>query len=129
MFKNTNIGVAFKTATRQHQFTKPVIPNQTPEHEKSESYKLTCNTCQRSYIGQTNRNLKLRFQDHILYIKNNEPHSAYELHILNCRHEYNKINDTMTLLKHINKPSLILPYEQCTYSYSTTTINSFLNNT
>ena len=38
--------------------------------------------------------------------------SSYALHILNCRHEYGNINDTMTLLKQVNKQSLLLPYEQ-----------------
>jgi len=46
------------------------------------------------------------------YIKNNNPRSAYALHIINCRHEYGNINYTMTLLKQINKLTLLLPYEQ-----------------
>ena len=80
--------------------------------QKSGVYKLTCNKCHRSYIGQTNQNLKLRFQEHTHYIKHNEPQSVYALHILNCRHEYSNISNTMTLLKHINKLSILLPYEQ-----------------
>ena len=44
-------------------------------------------------------NLKSRFREHIRYIKNNDPHSAYALHILNCRHEYGNIDDNLTLLK------------------------------
>jgi len=48
---------------------------------------------------------------HTLY-KNNEPHSAYALHILNSRHKYSNINDTMTPIKQVNNPSLLLPYEQ-----------------
>jgi hypothetical protein len=64
-----------------------------------------------SYIGQTSRRLKQRYQEHIRYIRRNEPQSAYVLHILNNKHEYGPINNTMTLLKHINKTSL-LPYEQ-----------------
>ena len=63
-------------------------------------------------VGQTSRNLKSRFRDHIRYIKNNDPRSAYALHILNCRHEYCDIDDTMTLLKQINIPTLLLPHEQ-----------------
>ena len=66
----------------------------------------------KSYIGQTSRNLKSRFQEHTRYIKNNDPRSAYPLHILKCRHEYGNINDTMTLLKSIDRPSLLLPHEQ-----------------
>ena len=46
------------------------------------------------------------------YIKNDDPCSAYALHILNNRHEYGNINDTMTLLKPINKPHLLLLFEQ-----------------
>jgi len=63
-------------------------------------------------VEQTSRNLKMKFQEHARYIKNNDPRSSYALHILNCRHEYVNINETMTLLKHDNKPSLLLPYEQ-----------------
>ena len=63
-------------------------------------------------MGQTSCNLKSKYQEHIQYIKNNDPRSSYALHILNCRHEYGNINDSMTLLKRINKPVLLLPYEQ-----------------
>ena len=65
-----------------------------------------------SYVGQTNQNLNLRYREHIRYIKNNDPRSAYALYILNRRHEYGNINETMTLLRQVNKPSLLLPYEQ-----------------
>jgi len=37
---------------------------------------------------------------------------AYALHILNCRHEYGNIDDTMTHLKQINTPTILLPHEQ-----------------
>jgi hypothetical protein len=47
-----------------------------------------------------------------IYITHNEPQSAYAQHILNNKHEYGPIDNTMTLLKHINKTSLLLPYEQ-----------------
>jgi hypothetical protein len=56
------------------------------------------------------RNLKSRYQAHIRYIKNIYPRSAYALHILNNRHKYGNVNDTMTLLKRINTPALL--YEE-----------------
>jgi len=65
-----------------------------------------------SYIGQTSSSLKQRYQEHIRYIRHNESQSAYALHILNNKHEYGPISNTMTLLNHINKTSLLLPYEQ-----------------
>jgi hypothetical protein len=109
------------------QLIKPTMQNQKPQYEKSGIYKITCKTCHKSYVGQTNRNLKLRFHEHLHYIKNNDPRSAYALHILNCRHVYRNINDTMTLLKQINNPSLLLHISRCIYSHFITTMNSFLN--
>ena len=63
---------------------------------------MTCKTCNKAYIGQTSRNLTIRYREHIRYIKNNDPQSAYALHILNNRHEYGPLKDTMELLKPIN---------------------------
>jgi hypothetical protein len=40
-------------------------------------------------IGQTNRNLSMRYSEHIRYIKNNDPQSAYAQHILRNIHELN----------------------------------------
>jgi len=41
-----------------------------------------------SYLGQINSILKQRYKEHIRYIRQNEPQSAYALHILNSKHEY-----------------------------------------
>jgi len=64
------------------------------------------------YIGQTSRDLTQRYREHIRYIRNNDPQSAYAQHILSNHHEYGTITDTMTLLKTIHKTSLLIPYEQ-----------------
>ena len=42
-------------------------------------YKLTCNTCKLSYVGQTSHNLKQGYKEHIRYTKQNDPQSAYTL--------------------------------------------------
>jgi len=93
-----------------YQLTKP--KPHTQEHNKSGIYALTCNTCKQAYIGQTSRNLKQRYQEHIRYIRNNDTQSAYALHILKNQHEYGPTNDTMTLLKHEQKTRMLIPYEQ-----------------
>ena len=49
-----------------------------------------------------------RYKEHFRY----NPQSSYALHILNNIHEYGSINDTVTLLKHITKPTLLIPSEQ-----------------
>ena len=66
----------------------------------------------KAYIGQTSRHLTQRFREHIRYIKNNDPKSAYTQHILQNVHEYGTITETMSLLKPIRKTSLLISYEQ-----------------
>jgi phage antirepressor YoqD-like protein len=46
------------------------------------------------------------------YIRNNNPTSAYALHILQNRHEYGQINETMTLLHPEHRRTRLLLYEQ-----------------
>jgi hypothetical protein len=75
-------------------------------------YLLTCNTCKQVYVGQTIRNLKLRYQEHTRYIKNNDPQSAYAQHILHNRHEYKPIDKKVTLLKPLSNTSLLMSYKQ-----------------
>jgi len=112
LFKQTDIKIAFKSTNTLQQLIKPKAQDTTQEHDKSGIYKLTCKTCNKVYIGQTSRNLTIRYREHIRYIKNNDPQSAYTLHILQNRHEYGPLKDTMTLLKPIHKSSMLIPYEQ-----------------
>ena len=98
------MGIAFKSTNILQQFTKPKIANNTQEKDKSGIYKLTCNTHKMSYIRQ-------RYQEHIRNIKHNNPQSTYALHVLNNEHEYGPISNTMTLLKHTNKTTLLIPFE------------------
>ena len=63
-------------------------------------------TCGRSYVGQTSRSLNVRFQEHVRYIRNNNPQSAYAQHILQNQHEYGQMNSILTHLKPLNNPML-----------------------
>ena len=112
--KETDIKIAFKSTNTLQQLTKPKNHDTTQDHDKSGICKLTCQTCNRAYIGQTSRNLALRYREHIRYIKNNNPQSAYALHILQNIYKYGSLKDTMSLLKPIHKTSMLIPYEQVT---------------
>jgi len=112
IFKNTNLRIAFKTTSTLRQLTRQRQQTPTPDHDRSGIYKIICKSCHKAYVGQTNRSLKTRHQEHTRYIKNNDPRSSYALHIRNNRHEYGNITDTMTLLKGVNRQSLLLPTEQ-----------------
>jgi hypothetical protein len=83
-----------------------------PTNKYQKLIQKTCKACSKIYVGRTSRNRRARHNEHTRYIKNNDPRSAYTLHILNNRHEYGNIEDTMTLLKGIDKQTLQLPTEQ-----------------
>ena len=109
---HTGIKIAFKTNNTLRQLTKHSTHTPTPPQECSGIYALTCNTCQMTYVGQTSQNLKIRYKEHIRYIRSNNPQSAYALHILQNRHEYGPMNETMRLLKQVNKTTSLIPYER-----------------
>jgi hypothetical protein len=95
------------------QLTKPARDT-TPSFpcDKSGVYAISCVTCGKSYVEQTSRSLNLCFKEHTLYIRFNNPLSAYALHILQNQHKNGPINQTMTLLKPIANSSLLTPFEQ-----------------
>ena len=84
----------------------------TPPHNKWGIYQLTCKTCKQSYVGQTSRSLSIHFQEHTRYMRHNNPQYAYALHILQNQHEYSPIKFTMSLLKSLSNPRLLLTCEQ-----------------
>ena len=101
LFRNTNIRITYKCRNTIANWIKPPRDH-TPPHNQWGIYQLTCNTCNLSYVGQTSRSLSIRYN----------PQSAYGLHILQNRHKYGPMDNTMILLKHINNQNLLLPYEQ-----------------
>lgn len=62
-------------------------------------------------------------------MKQNDPLSAYALHILNNNHEYGLINITMTVLQQITQTSVLIAYEHFLSNNSITTLNSYGNKT
>jgi hypothetical protein len=62
-------------------------------------------------VGQSGRPITTRHKEHIGYIKNNNPASAYAVHILNNRHKYGTTKNTMQLIKPCTKSSKINHWE------------------
>jgi len=85
--------------THSHTQSKTTHNTEPPPHDRPGIHQLKRNTCNRSYIGQTSRSIKTCYHEHIRYIKNNNPQSAYAQHILDNEHEYGTMNNLMTLLK------------------------------
>jgi len=95
LFKNTNIKVAFRASNTVYQ----QLVQKTNSMNPSGVYEIKCNTCSKSYVGQSGRPRATRHKEHIRYIKTNNPVSAYAAHILNNRHECGTANDTLKLIQ------------------------------
>jgi len=96
LFKDTNIKIAFRTTNTIQQQLSTRKSNQT---NPSDIYKIQCNNCNKTYIGQTGGSISTRFKEHIRYIKYNNPQSAYAIHTLQNKHEYGPEKETLQLVK------------------------------
>jgi len=90
------------------------MPSQKNKHYKNPTTQqawylsIDMHTCSLLYIGQTSRNRKPRYHEHI---RNNNPQSAYAQHILNNRHEIGAL-DKITLIKPLYTQHLVTTNEQ-----------------
>ena len=97
LLKNTDIPITLKSSNSL-RLTNAEKKSKTQEYKCRGIYALTCKTCNHKYIGQTSRDLNKRFQEHVRYIKKNNPQSAFAQHILHNRHEYGTIEEIMKLV-------------------------------
>jgi hypothetical protein len=112
LFKNTSVKVAFRCHNTVGRATKSPNDHSIPHHNKWGIYQLTCNSCNLLYVGQTSRSLRILFQQHIRYIWNNNPQSAFAQHILHNQHKYGEMNNILSLLKPLSNPNILNPYEK-----------------
>jgi hypothetical protein len=63
------------------------------------------------YVGQSGREIGTRYKEHIRYICNNNPASAYSQHILDQNHEFGPATETLQLLKHCQKEKFMNCWE------------------
>jgi hypothetical protein len=94
LLKNTGIGIAFSASNTIYQQLVQKTGNKNP----SGIYEIKCNTCGINYVGQSDRPITTRHKEHIRYIKNYNPASAYAVHILNNRHEYGTTENKLQLI-------------------------------
>ena len=99
LFKRTNLQIAFRPTNTIYQHL-----SQKPNNVKlSRVYQLKCNMCKNAYVGQLGRPITTQYKEHLHYIKNNNPISAYSMHILNSRDEFGPTEETFRLLKPCTK--------------------------
>jgi hypothetical protein len=98
------------------------MTNTSGEYIKSGNYKLMYSMYKCSCVGQTSCNLKLRYEEHVRYIRNNNPQLIYAAHVLNNVHKYGPY-EQLTVPTEASKCPSLNSFEQCyiqiqLYSYN-----------
>ena len=114
LFKNSIVGIAFKS---KNTIFKQITNKKYEQTDPSGIYSISCNTCNKKYIGLTGRAINIRYKEHIRYIKTNNPQSAYAMHILHNRHAYGTAKDTLQLLRPCYKGSQMNNWEAMLIQY------------
>jgi hypothetical protein len=68
---------------------------------------MTCQSCHKVYIGQTGRNLRTRYKEHIRNITFNKEESAFAQHILGQSHQYRPMEQIMEMIKYVRKGNIM----------------------
>ena len=107
IFQNTlkrfNCTVSFKTNnTLGSKVTRDENKDSDP-YSTSGVYKITCNECDCRYIGQTGREFKTRFKEHIRALRSPETDSTFAEHLIESNHTYTGIKENMSIIKKCKK--------------------------
>lgn len=118
--KKLDINVSFKVTHNIKSSLCNYIDKEDPLCS-SGVYKLNCSDCPATYIGMTNRTIKIRTSEHNRQIKNNNSgtqYSHFAEHILNSNHNFN-IKDVEVLDKENNFYILRLKEKYFIHYYNT----------
>jgi hypothetical protein len=99
LFKRSNLRITLWPINTIYQ----QISNKTNNPNLSGVYQLKCNTRNRANVEQFSRPITTRHRDQPRYIRNNDPTSAYTMHILDNRHEFGSAEETLKFLKPCTK--------------------------
>jgi len=124
-FKKTDLKIGWHTTNTIQRLLTPQY--QTPDkYAQSGAYKLICPDCNKAYIGQTGRNLTMRYKEHKYAFKTNYHTSNYAKHVAEHSHLFGPIQDTMQILQYQNKGNHLNTNERF-YIYSEFTKHNHLN--
>ena len=95
IFKHTDIRIGYRTNNLQHHLTK--YPHIQDKFTQSGVYKLTCPDCGKACIGQTDWDLKTRFNEHKRSFLYNIQASKYAQHLIEHQHSFGNIHSIIIL--------------------------------
>lgn len=102
ILKKVDIGLVNKNRFKLRNLLG-TAKDKTPTLEMSGIYKINCNDCNMSYIGQTRRSVKIRYSEHEAHTRlGHSSKSAVAEHMLSNQHKFNIEN--VKLLKSVPNP-------------------------
>jgi len=103
IFKKADIKINLRTNNTLQNLLmhKPEPPD---KYSRSRVYKLTCQECNKAYVGQTGRSFTQRFKEHKNAFKSNRNTSNYAKHALDHQHPFGPIQETMQILQYQRNP-------------------------
>jgi hypothetical protein len=97
IFKTVNAKIAHSNNNKLKDYLNNT-KDKIDKTNKSGIYQVSCTSCDLSYIGQTRRNIKTRFKEHMAHFKYNRPEkSSIAQHMIETGHEITENN--LKLLK------------------------------
>jgi predicted GIY-YIG superfamily endonuclease len=125
LFREYYIGIAFRTKNT----IENLLNRENEMYNKYDQcgvYELKCNSCPKVYIGQTGRNFKTRFKEHIQDIGSNRTKTGYSQHIINTGYEYSNVENTLNVLN-VEKNGAFLYTLEKFHIYKTQKTDNLLN--
>lgn len=110
LFKNTDVSLSFSTTNSLLQKLKHTVGSPHNPFLRSGVYKLTCRDCHKIYIGQTGRNFKTRFKEHMIGASRDR--SVFGQHLSQEKHSECEIEQDMKILHTAPKGILLDTLEQ-----------------
>ena len=136
-FNKSDYKISFRTKNNAFRIINNKIlskdhgPGQ--DFEKAGIYRIDCTDCEKFYIGQTSRNFKIRFKEHIQALKSGNKTSMksnFAEHLLESNHEYKNMNENLKILEfENNKQKLSVKEDFHIYNHFKETPQNLLNST
>ena len=127
LYKNTNLKISLKYEnTIGKLLTQNNKNTNFNKFNKSGVYQLTCQDCNKKYIGQTGRPFYVGFQEHFCDFKYGNGKSKFAKHLLDNRHSIALMENIMEVL-HINKKGNMMNTMERFHIYNITKLDNLIN--
>ncbi|XP_049832300.1 uncharacterized protein LOC126272991 [Schistocerca gregaria] len=129
LFRGTDIKISYYTNNKIKDKAIHNIKNNTKPYNQSGIYKLNCNSCPKTYIGQTGRNFSIRFREHMDALRLKNLHkSTFAQHVAEEEHQVTDISHNLQVLHLANKGKRMNLLEEIEiYSHKHATPSDILN--